>query len=76
MFIEPTITWSLRGSGYIWLDTKIVFKKKFLIDGCMVDHLSCRGACTLLRRKRTRVSVVGSIPGFPLSRMDEILANG
>ena len=29
MFIEPTITWVPSGlSGYIWLDTKIVFKKK------------------------------------------------
>ena len=28
MFIEPTITWVPSGfSGYIWLDTKIVFKK-------------------------------------------------
>ena len=27
MFIEPTITWVPSGfSGYIWLDTKIVFK--------------------------------------------------
>ena len=30
MFIEPTITWVPSGfSGYIWLDTKIVLKKKF-----------------------------------------------
>ena len=29
-FIEPTITWVPSGfSGYIWLDTKIVFKKKY-----------------------------------------------
>ena len=29
MFIEPTITWVPSGfSGYIWLDTKIVLKKK------------------------------------------------
>ena len=29
MFIEPTITWVPWGfSGYIWLDTKIVFLKK------------------------------------------------
>ena len=29
MFIEPTITWVHSGfSGYIWLDTKIVFKKQ------------------------------------------------
>ena len=29
MFIEPTITWVPSGfSGYIWLDTKIVFKKE------------------------------------------------
>ena len=28
MFIEPTITWVPSGfSGYIWLDTEIVFKK-------------------------------------------------
>ena len=27
MFIEPTITWVLGTSGYIWLDTKSVFKK-------------------------------------------------
>ena len=28
MYIEPTITWVPSGfSGYIWLDTKIVFKK-------------------------------------------------
>ena len=29
MFIEPTITWVSSGfSGYLWLDTKIVSKKK------------------------------------------------
>ena len=29
MFIEPTITWVPSGfSGYIWLDTKNVLKKK------------------------------------------------
>ena len=29
MFIEPTITWVPLGfSGYIWLETKIVFVKK------------------------------------------------
>ena len=29
MFIEPMITWVPSGfSGYIWLDTKIVLKKK------------------------------------------------
>ena len=29
MFIEPTITWVPSGfSGYIWLDTKVVLKKK------------------------------------------------
>ena len=29
MFIEPTITWVPSGfSGYIWLDTKIVLKKR------------------------------------------------
>ena len=27
MFIEPTITWVLGTSGYIWLDTKSVLKK-------------------------------------------------
>ena len=33
MFIEPTITWVPSGfSGYIWLDTKIVFKKNFDSD--------------------------------------------
>ena len=32
MFIEPTITWVPSGfSGYIWLDTKIVLKKKKLV---------------------------------------------
>ena len=36
MFIEPTITWVSSGfSGYIWLDTKIVFKK--------IDFLAQRG---------------------------------
>ena len=30
MFIEPTITWVSSGfSGYVWLDTKIVFKKNY-----------------------------------------------
>ena len=35
MFIEPTITWVLSGfSGYIWLDKKIVLKKKYAdLDG-------------------------------------------
>ena len=33
MFIEPTITWVPSGfPGYIWLDTKIVFKKKNLSE--------------------------------------------
>ena len=32
MFIEPTITWvPSRFSGYIWLDTKIVFKKNQIL---------------------------------------------
>ena len=32
MFIEPTITWVPSGfSGYIWLDTKIVLKKKLSV---------------------------------------------
>ena len=32
MFIEPTITWVPSGfSGYIWLDTKIVLKKKKIL---------------------------------------------
>ena len=32
MFIEPTISWVPLGfSGYIWLDTKIVLKKKKLV---------------------------------------------
>ena len=31
MFIEPTITWVPSGfSGYIWLDRKIVLKKKVI----------------------------------------------
>ena len=30
MFVEPTITWVPSSfSGYIWLDTKIVFKRMF-----------------------------------------------
>ena len=37
MFIEPTITWVPSGfSGYIWLDTKIVLKKKNMLDGMQV----------------------------------------
>ena len=33
MFIEPTITWVPSGfSGYIWLDTKIVLKKKKIVS--------------------------------------------
>ena len=32
MFIEPTISWVPSGfSGYIWLDTKIVFKKNSVL---------------------------------------------
>ena len=32
MFIEPTITWVPSGfSGYIWIDTKIVLKKKYML---------------------------------------------
>ena len=32
MFIEPTITWVPSGfTGYIWLDTKIVLKKSYLL---------------------------------------------
>ena len=38
MFFEPTITWVPSGfSGYIWLDTKIVLKKKDM-------KLMCGGA--------------------------------
>ena len=33
MFIEPTITWVPSGfSGYIWLDTKTVLKKRVNIE--------------------------------------------
>ena len=33
MFIEPTITWVPSGfSGYIWLDTKIVFEKIYMLN--------------------------------------------
>ena len=33
MFIEPTITWVPSGfSGYIWLDTKIVFRKTVCVS--------------------------------------------
>ena len=33
MFIEPTITWVPSGfSGYIWLDAKIVLKKKDITE--------------------------------------------
>ena len=33
MFIEPTITWVPSGfSRYIWLDTKIVFKKTCILQ--------------------------------------------
>ena len=42
MFTEPTITWVPSGfSGYIWLDTKIVFKKKNLIPGSVgyISHV-------------------------------------
>ena len=32
MFIEPTTTWVPSGfSGYIWLDTKIVFTKIYFV---------------------------------------------
>ena len=40
MFIEPTITWVPSGfSGYIWLDTKIVLKKKKKKKVCDIDGL-------------------------------------
>ena len=40
MFIEPTITWVPSGfSGYIWLDTKIVFEKK----NCFVFYATRNG---------------------------------
>ena len=52
MFIEPTITWVPSGfSGYIWLDTKIVLKKKneasqhislnTAHSGCKTGAVSC-----------------------------------
>ena len=43
MFIEPTIIWAPSGfSGYIWLDTKIVFKKKIWLFGKIShDHVHC-----------------------------------
>ena len=54
MFIEPTITWIPSGfSGYIWLDTKIVLKRKKGTDNLPANrtqysnsldrtrHLSC-----------------------------------
>ena len=38
MFIEPTITWVPSGfSGYIWLDTKIVLKKKCVREKIDMD---------------------------------------
>ena len=43
MFIKPTITWVPSGfSGYIWLDTKIVLKKKIkgfhdVMEGATID---------------------------------------
>ena len=41
MFIEPTITWVSSGfSGYIWLDTKIVLKKKILM--VTEQDISCK----------------------------------
>ena len=42
MFIEPTITWvPSQFSGYIWLDTKIVFlKKNFFLNLITSNHLS------------------------------------
>ena len=46
MFIEPTITWVSSGfSGYIWLDTKILFKKKMMMM-TMMNHLFWK--CPLL----------------------------
>ena len=40
MFIEPTITWVPSGfSGYIWLDTKIVLKKKQLKKPVLTNML-------------------------------------
>ena len=42
MFIEPTITWVPSGfSGYIWLDTKIVLKKR---QGARMDEDEQGGA--------------------------------
>ena len=45
MFIEPTITWVPSGfSGYIWLDTKIVLKKKKKKSNlfyCEIQNDSC-----------------------------------
>ena len=41
MFIEPTITWVPSGfSGYIWLDTKIVFKKPVKKTFANIQHLN------------------------------------
>ena len=39
MFIEPTITWVLSGfSGYIWVDTKIVFKKNTFLGKYISEY--------------------------------------
>ena len=49
MFIEPTITWVPSGfSGYIWLDTKIVFKKKVM---------TCQSEVTFLRKYDIGLSI-------------------
>ena len=42
MFIDPTITWVPSGfSGYIWLDTKIVFKKTRTLWETLNSILHC-----------------------------------
>ena len=42
MFIEPRITWVPSGfSEYIWLDTKIVFKKIYINIMPMTWNISC-----------------------------------
>ena len=51
MFIEPMVTWVPSGfSGYIWLDTKIVFKK---INFKIIAH---RGFCRISNRNLSKVS--------------------
>ena len=52
MFIEPTITWVPLGfSGYIWLDTKIVYKNTGFKNGAcvfvllLVQELRVGGDC-------------------------------